>query len=63
MAYSLKTGKERVLLKAKTLKPTTGDSRCDLHDRFVWGGKAITFDTTHNDKREIALISPKALDF
>ena len=63
MAYSLKTGKERMLLKVKTLTPTTGDSRCDLHDRFVWGGKAITFDTTHNDKREIALISPKALDF
>lgn len=63
MAYSLKTGKERMLLKANTLKPTTGDSRCDLHARFVWGGKAISFDTTHNDKREIALISPKALDF
>lgn len=63
MAYSLKTGKERMLLKVKTLKPTTVDSRCDLHARFVWGGKAISFDTTHNDKREIALISPKALAF
>lgn len=63
MAYSLKTGKERMLFKIKSLTPTTGDSRCDLHARFVWGGKAITFDTTHNDKREIALISPKALDF
>ncbi len=63
MAYSLKTGKERTLLKVKTLKPSSVDVRCDLHARFIWGGRAISFDTTHHGKREIAIIGTDALDF
>lgn len=64
MAYSLKTGEERTLLKVKTaINIAYGDFRCDLHARFIWGGKAISFDTTHNDKREVALLPTTALNF
>lgn len=64
MAYSLKTGKERTLLKAKVCEEIPwGDFRCDLHARFIENGNAISFDTTCNGKREIATISAKALDF
>ena len=63
MAYSLKTGKSRELLRVKTNTPPVIDIRCDLHARFVWGGKYISFDTLHNDRRQIALIPTDALDF
>ncbi len=63
MAYSLRTGESRELLRVKTNRPPVIDIRCDLHARFVWGGKYISFDTLHNDRREIALISTDALDF
>ena len=61
LAYDVKTGKSCTLLSAKTDFPVTNDIRCDLHARFVWGGKYISFDTTHNDRREIALISSEVL--
>ena len=62
--YSLKTGKSRLLLKAVTREDIAkGDFRCDLHARFVWGGKAISFDTTCNGKREVVVIPTTALDF
>lgn len=63
VAYSLKTGKSVTLLKARTVIPAVGDIRCDLHARFIFGGEYISFDTTHNGKREIALISADVLDF
>ena len=64
VAYSLKTGKSRTLLKAVTREDIAkGDFRCDLHARFVWGGKAISFDTTRNGKREVIVIPITALDF
>ncbi|MBQ8309986.1 MAG: hypothetical protein IJX80_03120 [Clostridia bacterium] len=64
MAYSLKTGKSRELLRVKTKTPNgITDIRTDLHARFVWGGKYISFDTTQNDRREIVLIDTNALNF
>ena len=61
--YSMKTGVARELLKAKTMPPACTDIRCDLHAQFVWGGKYISYDTTENGKREIALIPTDILDF
>ena len=64
VAYSLKTGKSRTLLKVKTAEEIAhGDFRCDLHARFILGGKAISFDTTCNNKREVALLPITALNF
>jgi hypothetical protein len=64
MAYSLRTGKSRELLRVKTETPNgIVDIRCDLHARFVWDGSHISFDTVHNGRREIALIPSDALDF
>lgn len=64
VAYSVKTGKSRTLLKAVTREDIAqGDFRCDLHARFVWGGKAISFDTTRNGKREVIVIPVTALNF
>ncbi len=62
LAYRVDTGESRCLLQARTnVIPT--DLRCDLHARFVWGGKAISYDTTQNGKREIAIFSADVLDF
>lgn len=63
MAYSLNTGESRCLLEARTVKPSTSDIRCDLHVRFIQGGKFISFDTTHNDRRQIAIFPTYSLDF
>lgn len=63
MVYSLESGESRELLRVKTNKPSVVDIRCDLHARFVWDGKYISFDTVHNGRREIALISADSLNF
>lgn len=63
MAYNVKTKEARVLFKEFTVMPSNWDIRCDLHARFVWDGKYISYDTTQNGKRQIALISADKLNF
>lgn len=63
MAYSLKTDTMRCLVKSYDPQLPIVDIRCDLHARFVWDGKYISFDTVHDHKRQIALLSADALDF
>ncbi len=63
VARNLKTGATRTLLKSKTVKPSTNDIRCDLHNRFVFDGKYISYDTTENGIRQIALIPIEILEF
>jgi len=62
-ALNLETGATRTLLKSRTEKPANTDVRCDLHNRFVFGGKFISYDTTENGCRQIALVSTDALNF
>jgi len=62
-AINLQTGACRTLLRAETVIPTNPDIRCDLHNRFVFGGSAISYDTTQNGCRQIALIDLRALNF
>ncbi len=59
VAYNLQTGESRDLFAAKSVAPPVQDIRCDLHARFVWGGEYISFDTTHNDRRQVALLPTK----
>lgn len=61
--YSLKTGASKMLLADPSVKPDIVDIRCDLHVRFIFDGKYISFDTTRNNKREIALLPIDILDF
>ncbi len=63
LAYNMKTGAWRELFRCLSSMPANGDTRCDLHARFIDGGKAISFDTTMNDKRQIAVIPTTALNF
>ena len=63
LAYSLKTDTMRCLARSYSPPDIRDDFRCDLHARFVWGGKYISFDTVHDHKREIAILSTDALDF
>ncbi|MBQ7322253.1 MAG: hypothetical protein IJW99_09160 [Clostridia bacterium] len=63
MAYSMKTGRSEQLFAARTDIPAIIDVRCDLHARFVWDGKYISFDTTHNGRREIAVLPSDVLNF
>ena len=62
-ALNLQTGACRTLLREKTVIPTLPDIRCDLHNRYVFGGKYISYDTTRNGCRQIALIDLHGLDF
>ncbi len=57
------TGANKVILKALTNVPSSNDIRCDLHNRFVFDGKYISFDTVHNGKRQIAAFPSSVLDF
>lgn len=63
VAYSNRTGRSVTLFRAKTVIPSVVDIRCDLHVRFIDGGKAISYDTTENGTRQIAKISTDALNF
>ena len=62
-AINLQTGACRTLLRAQTVIPTNPDIRCDLHNRFVFDGSAISYDTTQNGCRQIAVVDMHALDF
>lgn len=62
-AINLQTGACRTLLRAQTVIPTNPDIRCDLHNRFVFDGSAISYDTTQNGCRQIAVVDMYALDF
>lgn len=63
IAYNRETGASKTLLGALTVIPRIIDVRCDLHARFSADGKLITFDTTHNGKRQIAAIPADVLNF
>lgn len=63
IAYNRETGASKTLLGAKSMVPAVVDVRCDLHARFSADGNWITFDTTHNDRREIAAIPADVLNF
>ena len=56
MAYHMETGASCELFRCKTVIPANGDIRCDLHARFIRGGTAISFDTTMNGRRQIAVV-------
>ena len=62
-AINLETGACRTLLRAETVIPTNPDIRCDLHNRFVFDGSAISYDTTQNGRRQIAMVDLRALNF
>lgn len=63
MAYRVSSGKSVELFRVRTVHPPVVDVRCDLHARFVFGGKTISFDTTQNGRREIATVPAKILNF
>lgn len=62
-ALNLETGATRTLLKSRTVKPANTDVRCDLHNCFVFDGRYISYDTTENGCRQIALVDLSALCF
>lgn len=63
LAYNMKTQAWRLLLRAKSISVPNTDIRCDLHARFIDNAKYITYDTTENGKRQIAMIPTTYLDF
>jgi len=62
-AINLETGACRTLLQVKTVIPANPDIRCDLHNRYVFDGRFISYDTTQNGNRQIALVDISALNF
>lgn len=63
VAYSLRSNTLRTIAKSYRPVDIRDDFRCDLHARFVWDGRGISFDTVHDHKRQIALLSIDALNF
>lgn len=63
VGYNRETGASRTLLKAKTVIPPDNDIRCDLHNQFVFDGKYISYDTTENGCRQIAIVPADVLNF
>lgn len=60
---NLQTGTTKMIFAVPEVTPDSTDMRCDLHVRFVFDGKHISFDTTQNGKREIATVPIEILDF
>ena len=63
ISFNLATGESKSILAAKTVIPEINDIRCDLHARFVFGGKYVSFDTTQSGRREIALFPAERILF
>ena len=61
--YNLETGAYRQLLQSRTMPPPITDIRCDLHNLFAFDGKYISYDTTENGCRQIALVPIEILNF
>lgn len=62
-ALNLETGATRTLLKSRTVTPPVTDVRCDLHNLFAFDGKYISYDTTENGCRQIAIVPADILNF
>ncbi len=62
-ALNLETGATRTLLKSRTVAPPVTDVRCDLHNLFAFDGKYISYDTTENGCRQIAIVPIDILNF
>lgn len=54
--YDLKTENITRLLRAKSTLDDNWDIRCDLHARFNRSGDKISFDSSHNGRRQICEI-------
>lgn len=63
ISINVKTGESKSILRARTVIPKNGDIRCDLHARFVFNGKYVSFDTTQNGRREIAVFPTEKIKF
>lgn len=59
--YNLETDECEVILKDYSVKPTNGDIRCDLHNRWNVKGDKISFDSTRNGRREICEIDVSSI--
>ena len=57
MLRNQKTGKEFCLFQIASDPTCVGDIRCDLHTRHILDGTHISFDTTFQGKRQIAIVS------
>jgi hypothetical protein len=63
LSFDLIAGESKSILAARTVIPEIGDIRCDLHARFVFNGKYVSFDTTHSGRREIAIFPTDKIIF
>ena len=63
VAIELATKKSTTLLRAYSIAPDDWDIRCDLHARFILGGRYISYDTTENSRREIAIFPTSKIKF
>lgn len=61
-SINLETGEIKTVFAVPEVTPDSTDMRCDLHARFAFDGKVISFDTTQNGKREIATVPIEILD-
>lgn len=56
MLRNQKNGEEICLFQIASHPDCVGDIRCDLHTRHIWEGRYISFDTTFQGKRQIAIL-------
>ncbi len=62
LVINRESGNSEIVLRANSPAPTCTDVRCDLHVRYVYGGKYISFDTTCRGRREIAIAPVKCIE-
>lgn len=53
--YDFELGRSEKILKIYSTKTASTDTRCDLHNRFNRDGTLVSFDSFHNEKRQICM--------
>ena len=61
MLYDIRRERKVVLGRFYSEEMFTGDIRCDLHPRWSSDGKTITFDSVHEDSRQIYLANVEGI--
>lgn len=62
LVINRESGNSEIVMRVNSPAAQSTDVRCDLHVRYVWGGEYVSFDTTCNGKRQVAIFPTRCIE-